>query len=165
MYTQGHASLYFNQCSIFTEYCFQLLNRFEWSKYLLAKLLPLDKEISPAKFPLSSYPLALFGKPCLTMRQTETIISPLQQCLWPPNLVSWWLILWASIQIVTQSLQGKLKNYISTITVPLTLKLDRVMKCYEEFPLIKWHDPWITWFCELDMFIKTEKTSGVQIKP
>ena len=25
-----YANLYFNQCSIFTEYCFQLLNRMEW---------------------------------------------------------------------------------------------------------------------------------------
>ena len=25
--------------------------------------------------------------------QTKTIISPLQQCLWPPNLGGWWLTL------------------------------------------------------------------------
>ena len=31
LYTQGHANLYFNQCSIFTEYCFWLRNWFEWS--------------------------------------------------------------------------------------------------------------------------------------
>ena len=30
---------------------------------------------------------------------------------------------------------------------------------------MKLHDPWITWFCEVEMFIKTEKISGVQIKP
>ena len=39
------------------------------------------------------------------------------------------------------------------------------MKHNEEFSLMKLHDPWITWFCEVEMFIKTEKISGVQIKP
>ena len=29
---------------------------------------------------------------------------------------------------------------------------------------MKLHDPWITWFCEVEMFIKTEKISGVNSK-
>ena len=94
LYTQGHANLCFKQCSIFTAYCFQLRNRFEWSKYLLARLLPLDKKIPTAKFPISSYPLTLFGKPCLTMWQIH------YQCLWLPSLVSWWLILWVSVWVI-----------------------------------------------------------------
>ena len=57
---------------------------------------------------------------------------------------------------------GKLKTYIFTIAIPLTL--DRIMKHNEEFPLIKLYDPWITWFCEVEMFIKTEKISGVNSK-
>ena len=59
-------------------------------------------------------------------------------------------ILWASIQIVTQSLiarlarlLGKLKSYVTTITILFAPKLDRVVK-HNEFPLIKLHDPWIT---------------------
>ena len=28
--------------------------------------------------------------------QTKTVISPLSQCLWPPNLVGWWFILQGS---------------------------------------------------------------------
>ena len=66
LHAKDHANLYFNQCSIFTEYCFQLRNRFQWSKYLLVKLLPLNKSIPKPKFPTSPYLLTLFGKPCLT---------------------------------------------------------------------------------------------------
>ena len=46
---------------------FRFKNRFDWSKYLLVGFPPVDKKIPPAKFPISPYPLMLFGKPCLTM--------------------------------------------------------------------------------------------------
>ena len=36
-------------------------------------------------------------------------------------------------------------NYkASTITITLDLKLERVVKHDEEFPLLKFYDPWIT---------------------
>ena len=76
--TQGHANSYFNQYSRFREYYFQLWNRFNWWIYLLVRLPTLDQKIPPAKFPISSYLLTLFGKRCLTMWQIKTIKSPLQ---------------------------------------------------------------------------------------
>ena len=39
---------------------------------------------------------------------------------------------------------GKLKTCNSTITITLDLKLERVVKHDEEFPLLKFYDPWIT---------------------
>ena len=103
LYTQVHANLYFNQCSIFTK-CFQLQNRFEWSKYLLVRLPSLNYKISPSKISYFPLPVNAIWKPCLTTWQIKNITSPLPHCLWPLNLLSWWLILWGPIQIVTQSL-------------------------------------------------------------
>ena len=40
---------------------------------------------------------------CKVMWQTETITSPLPQCLWPQNLVGWWLTWTASTHKVTWS--------------------------------------------------------------
>ena len=34
--------------------------------------------------------------PCKIMRQTKTIISLIPQCLWPTNLVGWWVTLTGS---------------------------------------------------------------------
>ena len=49
--------------SIFTECCFWLWRRFEWSNSLLFRLSPSDQKSPPAKFPITSSLLTLFGKP------------------------------------------------------------------------------------------------------
>ena len=58
--------LIFNQCLIFTECCFQLWKRFEWSKWLLRFPPPNNPAIpSPHQQSLPfSHSLTLFGKPC-----------------------------------------------------------------------------------------------------
>ena len=121
LHAKVHVNLYFNQCSIFTEYCFQLRNRFEWSKYLLVKLLPLNKSIPTPKFPTSPYLLTLFGKLCLTTSQIKTIVSLLPQCLWPPNL----------LKLMT-SLVGahSVSHARSLITRPCQIKLISILSQY-----------------------------------
>ena len=43
-------------------------------------------------------------------------------------------------------------KYISNTTVPMATKLGRVVTCNEELPLIKSHDPSITWSREVMPF-------------
>ena len=59
----GHANFDFNQCSIFTECCFQFWKRLEWSKSLLFRFPPPDKKFPQQNFPFP-HPLRLFGKLC-----------------------------------------------------------------------------------------------------
>ena len=122
-----------------------------------------DTKISPSKIPYFPLPVNAIWKALFDHRKIKIIISPPPHCLWPPNLVGWWLILWAPIHIVTQSLITR-PCYITWLTKNLYLyysnnfgpKLDKSVKYNEQFPLIKLHDPWITWFCEVDRFINSE---------
>ena len=62
----GYANFYFNGCSIFTECCFYLWKRFEWSNSLIIRFTPHDKK-SPhsTKFLIPPpHPLLLCGQPC-----------------------------------------------------------------------------------------------------
>ena len=49
---------------------------------------------------------------CKISWQTKTIIYPLPQCLWPPNLPVWWLTLRGSYHIVTRPLIRLLDHVI-----------------------------------------------------
>ena len=57
LWTQGHVNLYFNQHAIFPEYCFDLWNRFEWSKYIL---FIFPKQYSYFPIPVTAIWKALF---------------------------------------------------------------------------------------------------------
>ena len=70
---------------------------------------------------------------CKISWQTKTIIYPLPQCLWPPDLPVWWLTLRGSYHIVTRPLIRLLdhviiwKFYFSTFTRLVATKLGRVL--------------------------------------
>ena len=90
--------------------------------------------------------------------ETRSIIFPLSQFLWPPNLVKWWLNLsdsppshkyWTFDEVVLQDHMTNQHHYIYTTTVPMTTKFDRVVTYYEEVQLTKLFDPSNTWFCEI----------------
>ena len=102
--------------------------------------------------PIKSYdPLIPWS--CEITWHTKTITSPLPQCLWPPNLTSWWL-----------TLRGSYPQRYSTIwSRGLTRSLDKLKQLYlyyhdaychqtwscvtyhEGIPLIKSHDDIIKW--------------------
>ena len=88
--------------------------------------------------------------------QTKRIISSLTQCLWPPSLEGWWLILGYFYQKVKWSCEITWQNhYISTTIVPMATKLGRVVT-YREALLPKMsHRSWVKWFSENTWQIKT----------
>ena len=57
----GYANFDFNQCTIFTECCFQFWKRFEWSKSLPFWLLQRSFNLFP-QWGDSPHPLTLFAK-------------------------------------------------------------------------------------------------------
>ena len=56
--------------------------------YKIGRMLTYLDEFLPIK---SHHPLITWS--CKITWQTKTILSPLPQCLWPWNIVGWWLIL------------------------------------------------------------------------
>ena len=97
---------------------------------------------------------------CEIMWQTKTIISPLPQCPWPQNLVGWWhgdlpwgipkhKVIQRFDYVVSQGHVTNKSHYISTNTVPMANKLDRMVTYLDGLLPIKSHDSWITWSCEI----------------
>ena len=56
--------------------------------------------------PIESYgPLII--RSCMISWQIETIMSPLPQCLWPPNLEGWWSTLKGSFPLSLMALKWR----------------------------------------------------------
>ena len=78
----------------------------------------------------------------------EILISPLPQCLWPPNVAGWWLTIRDSYRLSHMILWShglprsldKLKAIISPLTLPTTIKLGRIGTYVEECLAMKSHD-------------------------
>ena len=67
----GHANFDFNQCSLLTEWCFQLFKRLELSKSLLLRFSPPDeKSPSAAKFPIPTLSGQIFTLPVKAIWKT-----------------------------------------------------------------------------------------------
>ena len=96
--------------------------------------------------------------------QDKVITSPLPQCLWPWNLVGWWLILkgskTGSLQHpdlgVLQSHVADEDHYFSTSRVPMASKLDRMVAHLDGLLPIKFHNPFkILWSCDITWRART----------
>ena len=89
-------------------------------------------------------------------------ISPLPQCLWPPNLVGGELLWGAPTHrvatpfnhVVSRNHVTNQNQHISATTVPMVIKLGRLVT-YAKRPLsIKSHGSWNTWTREIMRQIK-----------
>ena len=96
--------------------------------------------------------------------QTKTIISPLPYSLWSLNLGGWWLALrgfmmhkvtWCFDHIVLQDRLTNQNHYTSTITVPMSTKLENMLTYLDGLLPIKSHGPFIIWSCEMKWQSKT----------
>ena len=79
--------------------------------------------------------------------QTEIIVYPPPQCLWPPNSTGWWLAIrsfYLQSRIALESC-----GFISTTTMLMATKLGGMMTYLQGFLVIKSLDPLITWSCEI----------------
>ena len=84
--------------------------------------------------------------------QTKNIFFLLPQYLWSPNLADWSIkATWLFTYVVLQNYVTHLKHHISTITMSILVghQTWQVVTNYEELPLIKSHDPSITWSCQI----------------
>ena len=83
--------------------------------------------------------------------------SPPPECLWPANLVGWWLtvsrsypfshlILW--LRGLPRS-RDKLKTTISPLTLSMATTLGRIMTYLERLLAIKSHVPLVMWSCKM----------------
>ena len=84
----------------------------------------------------------LFTSSCEIEWKTKTIISPLPQNQWPQSLAEWWLTLAAfthKIKWPWPDHVANKKHYIWAITMPMVIKLSRMITC------LKWLLPTITW--------------------
>ena len=86
------------------------------------------------------------------MWRPKNIISPLTECLWPPNLAGWWpnlirfytltcyiLIIYSTLWSSDLTRSPDNLNHIFTTTVPMASKLDRIVTYHERLLLIKSH--------------------------
>ena len=86
--------------------------------------------------------------------QTKTIIYPLPECLWPPNLEGRWLTLWGSYPYWViwsfgyMVLQDHITNYNHT-TMPTKNKLEEMVNYHEVLLNIKSHTSSIKWSCKI----------------
>ena len=89
--------------------------------------------------------------------KVKDIIYPLRQCLPPPDLARWWLILTGFYPKCYSSLwpwglatsRGKLKPLYLPITVPMNTKLDRMVTNLGWLLTIMLIYPLITWFSKI----------------
>ena len=93
---------------------------------------------------------------CQITWQNKPLISPLPQCLQPPNMVAWWLTLRSS-QLKSHNTNEK--HHISTSRVPMTTKLGRMVTCVEGLLPMKSHDPLIMWSGKITRQTKTIRSS------
>ena len=94
---------------------------------------------------------------CKVSWQSKTIISPLPQLLWLPNLADWWFTLRSSYQFIDMTFysRGLVKSRGKLKTLYLCYhKLGKVLTNHEELSFKKFHDPSTTWFCEVTGQIK-----------
>ena len=98
-------------------------------------------------------PLILWS--CEIMWQTKTIIFPLSQCLWPNNLIEWWIFWRAPDHKVTQpsnyvTLHVTSESHcITTNRVSIAAKLYRMRKYSGQFLTVKTSYGLITWSCKV----------------
>ena len=126
---------------------------------LLVKLPPLSEKIPPAKFPISPYLLTLFGNPCLTMLQIKTIPHYTVSMATKLDKLMTYLVglhsdshaMFNYMTLLDHLANEKRISLLSQYILPPNF---RVMK-QNKFPIIKLHNPWMTQFCEVNMFIKT----------
>ena len=123
-------------------------------------LQPLKHFISNTAIPLAHNPLTLWS--CKIMWQMKTIISPLPQCLWLPNLVGWWLNLRGSYPSSHMTLWscGLMRSHD---------KLETCLHYHNSYGYQTWwdggiqcgastsklHDPLVTWSCGITWQTKT----------
>ena len=95
------------------------------------------------------------------MRPTKNI-SQLPLCLWPPTWqgsdMQWGApthkVIWCFSNLLLWGYVKNLIHYISTSTTTMATKHGKVVTYCERFPLIKPHDPLITWSYELMWLIE-----------
>ena len=92
---------------------------------------------------------------CEITWQTKIIISPLWQCLWPPNVEVWWLTLRGSYPQSHMIIWWQVlwNHYISNTTIHMATKLDRMVTYLKGF-LPMSDASWVTWSCEITWKIK-----------
>ena len=94
------------------------------------------------------------------MRNIRFVKSLLHQGLWSSDLARWWLTmrnfhpqLHNLFNTCSLEAMWEIKN-ISTTTMPMTTKPDRVVTFNEELPCINSGDPFITWSCKVLLPVK-----------
>ena len=83
---------------------------------------------------------------------TKNIVSPLPQCVWPPNLAGWLVIMRGSSPQSHMTLWSRGRaasrdrlKHISTATVPMATKLGRMVTYRDWLLPIKSHGTLINW--------------------
>ena len=100
---------------------------------------------------------------CSLMKSSDSLKSLYfqYQCLWPPNLSSFWLARRGFVPCYSTLLPRmlgksceKLKLIISSTTTSMVTKLGRMVACFDCLLSIKSNDHVITWFCKIMWQIK-----------
>ena len=99
---------------------------------------------------------------CKTTIFSGILLSPPPECLWPANLVGWWLTMSRSYPFSHLILwlcglprsRDKLKTTISPLTLSTATTLDRIMTYLERLQAKKSHGPLVIWSCKMTWQIK-----------